>query len=111
MQTIKFALRKLIVRPKYSLTRQKWLQKVFLIYYGRFQCTFLHNKSLQKYDPLTRFFSPRWLPRWSPTPINGHNSVTINLNLMMLSIPMFWGQIMLDHYFTQKLIIHQCFGV
>ena len=72
-------------------TPQKLLQKVSqLIPVG---ASALYNilKVYQSWTPGKLFFS-RWRPRWPPKPLNDHNYVTVNPNLMILmSMPRFWG--------------------
>ena len=80
-----------IVRVKYSLTPKKLLQKVSQLILLGFSVHYNILKVCQSRTPGKVFFS-RWRPRWPPKPLNDHNSVTINSNLMILvSIPRFWG--------------------
>ena len=72
-------------------TPNKLLQKVSqLILVG---LSVLYNilKVYQSRTPGKVFFS-RWRPSWPPKPLNDHNYVTINSNLIILvSIPRFFG--------------------
>ena len=72
-------------------TPKKLLQKVSqLIPVG---ASALYNilKVYQSWTPGKLFFS-RWRPRWPPKPLNDHNYVTVNSNVMILmSMPRFWG--------------------
>ena len=79
---IKYIARTL-VRSKYSLTPKKLLQKVSQLILVGFSVLFYIPKVYQSRTPEKCFFS-RWRPRWPPKPLNDHNSVTINSNLMIL---------------------------
>ena len=80
-----------VVKSKYSLTPKKLLQKVSQLILVGFSVLFYIPKVYQSSTPGKVFFS-RWRPRWPPKPLNDHNTVTINSNLMILvSISRFWG--------------------
>ena len=80
-----------LVRVKYSLTPKKLLQNVSQLILLGFSVHYNIIKVYQSRTPGKVFFSG-WRPRWPPKPLNDHNSVTINSNLMILeSIPRFWG--------------------
>ena len=71
-------------------THKKLLQKVFQLIPVGFGALNNILKAYQSRTPGKLFFS-RWRPRWPPKPLNAHNYVTINSNLMILmSIPRFW---------------------
>ena len=88
-------------------TPKKWLQKVFQLIPVGFGALYNILKVYQSRTPGKCFFS-RWRPRWPPEPLNDHNYVTINSNLMILmSIPRFWGarntfelKMKMGHYLT-----------
>jgi len=68
------------------------LQKVSQQILVGFSVLFNILKVYQSRTPGKVFFFSRWRPRWPPKPLNDHNSVTINSNLMILvSIPRFLG--------------------
>jgi hypothetical protein len=98
-----------IVRSIYSLTPKKLQQKVSQLILVGFSVLFNILKVYQSRTAGKLFFS-RWPPRWPSKPLNDHNSVTINSNLMILvSIPRFLGAVntlrslktMLAYYVTQ----------
>ena len=72
-------------------TPKKLLQKVSQPILVVFSVLYNILKVYQSRTPGKVFFS-RWRPIWPPKPLNDHNYVTINSNLMILvSIPRFLG--------------------
>ena len=67
---------------KIQLNPQKLLQKVSQLILVGFSVLFNILKVYQSRTPGSVF--SRWRPRWPPKPVNDHNSVTINSNLMIL---------------------------
>ena len=72
-------------------TPKKLLQKVSQLILLGFSVHYNILKVYQSRTPGKIFFSRR-RPRWPPKPLNDHNSLTINSNLMIfVSIPRFFG--------------------
>jgi len=70
---------------KNHLTPKKLLQKVFQLNIVGLD-VLLNILKVYQNRTLGKVFFLRWRPRWPPTPINGHNSVTICPNWMILVI-------------------------
>ena len=72
-------------------TPKKLLQKVSQLILVGVSALYNIIKVYQSRTPGKVLFS-RWRPRWPPKPLNDHNYVTNNTNLMILvSIPRFLG--------------------
>ena len=72
-------------------TPKKLLQKVSQLILVGFSVLYNILK-FTKVGPPEKFFFSKWHPRWPPKPLNDHNYVTINSNLMILvSIPRLLG--------------------